>query len=173
MKQRKLAVKNHLKPLLGHYKLHNLDRLPYQRVFIDKMEHKLKSSTVSLSHTIFKIAINAAIEEEILTRNLFTKVVIKNETEFTKETNNYLTVKELTEFLEFVKKYENITNYTFLLVAVYTGMRKGEACGLQWRNIDFLKNTITIERTRDDIGTRTPKTKNSYRKILVDSLVID
>ena len=52
-------------------------------------------------------------------------------------------------------------------------MRKGEACGLQWRNIDFLKNTITIERTKDDIGTSTPKTKNSYRKILVDRLVID
>lgn len=34
-------------------------------------------------------------------------------------------------------------------------------------------NTITIERTRDKKGTRTPKTKNSYRKILVDSLVID
>ncbi|MFJ7840030.1 tyrosine-type recombinase/integrase [Lysinibacillus sphaericus] len=173
MKQRELAVKNHLKPLLGHYKLQKLDRLTYQRVFIDKMEQKLKSSTVSLYHTIFKITINAAIEEEILTRNRFTKVVIKNESEFTKETNNYLTVEELTKFLEFVKRYENITNYTFLLVAVYTGMRKGEACGLQWRNIDFKKNTITIERTRDDIGTRTPKTKNSYRKILVDSLVID
>lgn len=45
--------------------------------------------------------------------------------------------------------------------------------GLQWRNIDFKNNTITIERTRDEKGTRTPKTKNSYRKILVDSLVID
>ena len=52
-------------------------------------------------------------------------------------------------------------------------MRKGEICGLQWRNIDFKNNIITIERTRDDIGTRTPKTKNSYRRILVDNLVID
>lgn len=52
-------------------------------------------------------------------------------------------------------------------------MRKGEICGLQWQNIDFKNNIITIERTRDDIGTRTPKTKNSYRRILVDDLVID
>jgi len=60
-----------------------------------------------------------------------------------------------------------------LLVAVYIGMRKGEICGLQWPNIDFKNNIITIKRTRDDIDTRTSKTKNSYRRILVDDLVID
>lgn len=173
MKQRELAVKNHLKPLLGHYKLQKLDRITYQREFIDKIEQKLKPGTVSLYHSIFKIAINAAVEEEILPRNRFTKVVIKDEAELTKETNNFLTITELNKFLETAKRYENITNYTFLLVAVYTGMRKGEVCGLQWGNIDFKNNTITIERTRDEKGTRTPKTKNSYRKILVDNLVID
>ena len=46
-----------------------------------------------------------------------------------------------------------------MLVAVYTGMRKGEICGLQWQNIDFKNNIITIERTRDDLGTRTLKLK--------------
>ncbi|WP_438941233.1 tyrosine-type recombinase/integrase [Lysinibacillus xylanilyticus] len=173
MKQRELTVKNHLKPLLGHFKLQKLDRITYQKVFIDKIEQKLKPGTVNLFHSIFKIAINAAVEEELLARNRFTKVVIKNEAELTKETNNFLTIVELNEFLEVAKRYENITNYTFLLVAVYTGMRKGEACGLQWQNIDFKNNTITIERTRDEKGTRTPKTKNSYRKILVDNLVID
>ena len=173
MKQRELAVKNHLKPLLGKYKLQKLDRIIYQREFISKLEQKLKPSTVNLFHTIFKIAINAAIEEEILARNRFTKVVIKNEADLTNETNNFLNIEELNAFLDIGKKDANITNYTFLLLAVYTGMRKGEVCGLQWDNIDFKNNTVTIERTRDEKGTRTPKTKNSYRKILVDTLVID
>ena len=173
MKQRKLAVKNHFKPLLGHYKLQKLDRITYQRVFIDILEQKFKPGTVNLFHSIFKIAINAAVEEELLIRNRFTKVVIKNEFELTKQTYNYLTIEELNIFLHTAKKYEDITGYTFLLVAVYTGMRKGEICGLHWKNIDFKNNIITIERTRDDIGTRTPKTKNSYRRILVDDLVID
>lgn len=44
--------------------------------------------------------------------------------------------------------------------------------GLQWKNIDFQNNTIKIEHTRDHLGERTPKTKNSYRTILVDDLVM-
>jgi len=63
-----------------------------------------------------------------------------------KETYNYLTIEELNIFLHTAKKYEDITGYTFLLVAVYTGMRKGEICGLHWKNIDFKNNIITIER---------------------------
>ena len=31
--------------------------------------------------------------------------------------------------------------------------------GLQWKNIDFVNNTIKIERTRDDRGARSPKRK--------------
>ncbi|WP_419182552.1 hypothetical protein [Lysinibacillus fusiformis] len=41
-------------------------------------------------------------------------------------------------------------------------MRCGEACGLQWKNINFKENTITIERSRDYGGTHKPKTLNSY-----------
>ena len=44
--------------------------------------------------------------------------------------------------------------------------------GLQWKNIDFKNKTIKIERTRDHFGERKPKTKNSYRTLLVDDLVI-
>ncbi|WP_306821868.1 site-specific integrase [Bacillus pumilus] len=39
--------------------------------------------------------------------------------------------------------------------------------GLKWSDIDFNKNTITISRTRDSKGVRSPKTKNSYRTIRV------
>src|SRR5690625_6784104 len=41
-----------------------------------------------------------------------------------------------------------------------------------WKNIDFQNKTVTVERTRDDDGVRSPKTKNSYRTIEVDDIVI-
>lgn len=75
-------------------------------------------------------------------------------------------------FLNDAKKHESITNYSFLLTIAYTGIRKGEAMGLRWKNIDFENNTIKIERTRDHLGVRSPKTKKSYRTISVDEMVL-
>ncbi|CAM5620475.1 Tyrosine recombinase xerC-like protein OS=Lysinibacillus sphaericus OT4b.31 OX=1285586 GN=H131_04174 PE=4 SV=1 [Lysinibacillus sphaericus] len=44
--------------------------------------------------------------------------------------------------------------------------------GLQWRNIDFANQTITIERTRGNNGVGSIKTKNSERTIKVDDVVL-
>lgn len=173
-KQREIAIRMNIKPLLGHYKLQKLDRLTYQKEYINALERNYKHSSVKLLHNIFKIGINAAVEEEILQRNRFTKVTFStNEEIIPQEQENYLTPAELNLLLTTAKETENITNYNYLLLMAYTGIRRGEANGLQWKNVDFEKNTITIERTRDAKGSRPPKTKNSYRTILVDNMVMD
>lgn len=59
-----------------------------------------------------------------------------------------------------------------LLFVANTGVRKGEAHGLQWHNVNFKKQTIKIERTRDQDGARSPKTLNSYRTIYVDNTTL-
>lgn len=167
--QRKNAIENQMKPLLGKYKLNELDRTTYIRVYINELLKKYSPNTVALFHRLFKIAINAAVEDEIIPRNRFNKISIAQE----KELDNYLTPEELNIFLNAAKKYENITNYTFILLLAYTGLRKGEALGLKWRNINFDEKTITVECTRDRHGDRPPKTKNSYRTIPVDDVVIE
>lgn len=172
-KQREIAIRLNMKPLLGHYRLQKLDRVTYQKEYINVLERDYKHGTVRLLHNLFKIAINAAVEEELVTRNRFTKASFTTNRENESDThNNFLTPVELNTLLAVAKETENITNYSFLLTVAYTGVRRGEACGLQWKNIDFDNNTITIERTRDAKGSRPPKTKNSYRTILVDELVM-
>ncbi|MEG7381983.1 site-specific integrase [Bacillus subtilis] len=39
--------------------------------------------------------------------------------------------------------------------------------GLKWSDIDFENMTVSVNRTRDANGVRSPKTKNSYRTIKV------
>lgn len=172
-KQREMAIRLQMKPLLGHYKLQTLDKVTYQREYINALEKKYKPSTVKLLHNLFKIAINAAVDAEIITRNRFTKVIFKENVASDESSNvaNFLSPHQLVQFLD-VAKEDNITIYTFLLVVAYSGVRRGEAAGLMWKNIDFDNNTITIERTRDNKGTRSPKTRNSYRKILMDPSVM-
>lgn len=74
--------------------------------------------------------------------------------------------------LDLAKKISKITNYTLLLLLASTGMRKGEAHALKWNNINYRKKTIKIEHTRDYLGVRSPKTKNSYREIPIDDILI-
>lgn len=157
-----------IKPLIGKCMLAELDKSTYIRLFINKLKKKYASSTVKSYNRIFKLAVNAAVDDEILPRNRFTKISIQDD----KVKDNYYTPDELNKLLEIAEEYTNVTTYSSLLTLAYTGLRKGEANGLCWNNIDFKQKTVTVERTRDANGVRPPKTKNSYRTISVDDIVI-
>ncbi|MEH7276947.1 tyrosine-type recombinase/integrase, partial [Neobacillus vireti] len=167
--QRENAIKYQMKPLLGKLKLAELDKTTYKRLYINELLKKYEPSTVRLFHRLFKVAVNAAVDSEIIPRNRFTKIIIPVSE---KLDDNFLTPEELNAFLTAAKQLENITNYTTILLLAYTGLRKGEALGLTWYNVDFEKKTITVERTRDKNGARSPKTKNSYRTIRIDDELI-
>ncbi|UFT98135.1 site-specific integrase [Radiobacillus kanasensis] len=166
---RRDVIRDHMKPLLGKYKINDLDRTTYIRMYINKLLKKYKPSSVILFHDLFRIAINAAVDDEIIPRNRFNKISINKEEE---ELENFLTPEELNVFLDVAKKYANITGYTLIYFLAYTGLRKGEALGLKWEDIDFKEKTITVKRTRDYYGERSPKTKNSYRTIPIDDVVV-
>lgn len=117
---------------------------------------------MQLLHNLFKIAVNAAGVDEILSRNRFTKITLSSNDTGTDQTGNHFTPGELNSFLSLAKKHENETNYTFLLMLAYTGMRHGEALSLQWKDVNFKQGAIIIERTRDNKGVRTPKTKKQF-----------
>lgn len=73
-------------------------------------------------------------------------------------------------FYETVIVYPNIKIKTAMLVFLLTGFRRGEVAGLEWKDIDFKNNTITVSRsitTVEGYGSvqKEPKTENSKRTI--------
>lgn len=169
-KDRKRYLNDIIKPLIGRYKLSKLDGMTYEREFINELLEDYASSSVKMYHKIFKIAVNAAVKNKTIKENNFNYVVIPDKT---RKTDNFLSQSDLNTLLSAAKEELNITTYTMLLFAANTGVRKGEAHGLKWHNIDFKKRTIKIERTRDQDGTRSPKTSNSYRTIHVDDTTLN
>lgn len=166
--QREEAIKNKMKPLLGHYKLADLKASTYKRVYINVLLKTYAPRTVQLFHQLFKIAVNAAVEDEIIERNRFSKIAV----DVRDMSDNFLTPAELNSFLSASKRITNITNYTLILLLAYTGLRRGEALGLKWEDIDFDNSTLTVQRTRDRNGTRSPKTMKSYRTIPIDDMLV-
>lgn len=169
--QRESFIRLQLKPYIGHVKLNKLDKLTYQRLFLDKVADKYKPSSIRSFHVIMRTAINAAIEEEILLRNKLSGAVLPTKREGISD-NNFLSPDQLNVFLKTVEENEDITHSTLFHLLAYTGMRKGEALGLQWSNIDFDNRTIEIIKHRGLHGIGSTKTKNSERTIKVDEIII-
>ncbi|GAA2092552.1 site-specific integrase [Brevibacterium salitolerans] len=82
--------------------------------------------------------------------------------------------EEVTKFLEVAGKHRLGSLFE---VAVLTGMRRGELCGLRWEDVDFVERTATIRTTLvmaagRDVVESTAKTDAGHRVVaLSDRLV--
>lgn len=100
--------------------------------------------------------------------------LIKNPAEYIKVLSvdkihdSFWTKSEIDQFLR-----GNFNNelYDLFLVAMNTGMRKGELAGLCWDRINFMDNTISITRTRDRDELKERTKTNVIRVIPINSLV--
>jgi integrase len=67
--------------------------------------------------------------------------------------------------------------YALFALAVATGMRQGELLALQWADVDFVNNTVTVRRTVVRVTGRhvvkEPKTKASRRTITVPDFAMN
>ncbi|MGH9171151.1 MAG: tyrosine-type recombinase/integrase, partial [Acidimicrobiales bacterium] len=61
----------------------------------------------------------------------------------------------------------------FLRVVTATGMRRGEACGLRWSDVDVNKRTLTVDESvvaaKGGAVVKSPKTRASIRTVAVDA----
>ena len=71
-------------------------------------------------------------------------------------------------FLNILKLAENTKMELPILISAMLGLRRGEICALEWNDVDFVNNTITINKSliRDEYGLyvlKTTKTPESTR----------
>ena len=64
------------------------------------------------------------------------------------------------------------------MLAMFTGMRRGEMLGLEWQDVDMEKKELRIVRNsiytkNTGIQTTTPKTKKSMRKITIPTIIVE
>jgi integrase len=52
-------------------------------------------------------------------------------------------------------------------LAAFTGLRPGEICGLQWRDLDLAKGELHVERQMDQYGKLSPPKHNSKRTVIL------
>jgi integrase len=161
----KYLVINHVKPSIGRVKLKNLNALHLQSLYRERLDSGLSGSTVQKIHHVLHKALTQAMRWDLIPRNPADSV--KAPTPTPKEMHP-LSVLEARQLLEAARGDRLEALY---VLAVHTGMRRGELLGLQWEDVylDDIYPTIRVRRTLTRKGTGyvlgEPKTKNSRRSV--------
>jgi integrase len=182
-----MYIRNHIFPDLGHIPVQKLTTPMLNKFYADTIKKKcmekeefLSPRTILRIHNIIHNCLEFAVRDNIIVRNV-AKYSIRPKIH-SKEMKA-LTDAEINKFVRAVKEYQELPStrtknvQPALLLALATGVRRGELLGLKWENVDFKNKTIKIEETilelNGEVVVETPKTEKSRRVISIPANMID
>lgn len=170
-------IEKHIKPYLANILLENLKPLHLQNFYDEKLQKGkldgkggLSPRTVLAIHRIIYSALHQAVKWQLVVRNVAEAVEPPKAKKYEAK---YLSDKE-TEKL--IKKVQNTDIYIPVMLAIYTGARRGEILGLSWNNVDLEKGLIKIKdnlcATQKGLIIKQPKTNSGIRTIAISESLI-
>ncbi len=181
-----IYYETHIKDsMIGKMELDKLTTNDFQSYYNGKLQNgrsdgkgQLSPRTVRYLHIIISGALDQAVKNGLLERNVSRNVVLPAKRH--KEIQP-LTIEEVNIFLESIRDDRLFALY---LLEITTGMRKGEILGLQWSNIDFVNKRITVQQSLCNVKDYSdndrkyklvlmePKTEKSKRTLPLNNAVI-
>ena len=133
----KYVLNDHILPYIGSYRLRDITPMQIQSIIASPSgkSNSLQSKVLVAMRNIF----NVAQENGLIVRSPVSSTL--KPTGKTTQEKKTLTVEESPLLLN---KVQNTRAKTFLLIALHTGMRRGEILGLQWKGIDFKEKVIHV-----------------------------
>lgn len=161
------AYNINIKPHFGSMQVNKItprDIARWQHWLIEK---RFKNSYVLTLQQRMRAILNFGIRNEYIEKSPFRQHDIKD-TSQRKQEMHYWT---LDEFKRFIVREPDPMYRAIFMVLYWAGLRRGEVVALQALDIDFIKNTITVNKTWDHLHqvATSPKTTNSYREVQMTS----
>jgi integrase len=177
----KQQVDIHITPALGRVQLTKLTPQHIQRYMNDKAKPipqpggdskpGLSAKTIRYHRSILVMALTQALKWGLVARNVATLVDPPRALKYEIQP---MAPEQARKFLQAIKGHRFEALFT---VALSLGLRRGEALGLHWEDIDFEKRTLRVNRSLSRINHELvlsePKTKQSRRVLdLPESLAV-
>jgi len=180
--ERMLQLKDRVYPAIGHLKLDKVTARHIQQFINDlflngksfKNGKPISRKTVVHHLSFISNVFTYAIKMDMLCDNPCRRVTVPKGEVKEKE------IYSITELEQIFKKLasEPLKYRLFIMLAVYSGFRRGEMLGLEWKDIDFEHNVVTIRRTSNYTSkkgtyTDTTKTRKSQRSSKFPSMIMN
>lgn len=166
----RVNIEKHIIPHIGSVQLNALTPRDIQRLYDALACAGLSSTSIRYVHNNLHKALSHAVKQEVIYRNpadLVDPPLVKRfegSALRPDDVKRLLTVSMSSEL------------YLPIALALTLGLRRGEALGLQWDDVDFKNKTITVRHSASFTGgtftLSTPKTKRSKRTLLVPDVLL-
>ena len=159
---RALTVK-HIVPALGKKKISALMVTDVDRLLSSKIDSGLSTSTVRRIRAVLSQCLDQGIRWGVVSRNVASHSRAPRET---RKEGRTLSPEQAKQFLAYLKGHRNEALYAVMLS---TGLRRGEALGLMWKDLDRDSGVLQIRRQLKREGgtlvTADTKTSRSRRSV--------
>lgn len=171
-------VQDHINPTIGHHPLTKLRPLHIQEFYSKALREGrldgkggLSPRTVLHLHRVLHKALDQAIKWQMLSRNPTNAAIPP------KPKTIEMAALDENQVASLLEAFEGSRLYIPVLIAVTTGMRRGEVLALKWQNID-LKNSrlfvrASLEQTKGNLRFKEPKTKKSKRTVILPAFTLE
>ncbi|HTK06309.1 MAG TPA: site-specific integrase [Ktedonobacteraceae bacterium] len=166
------AVYLHIVPALGRIQLQKLTAQQVRAFYTKKEDEGLAASTITCYHSVLHLALDMAVKWGIIPQNVCDLVSPPRRARFEIQP---LTTEQAEKLLIVVRGHKWEALY---ILALVTGLRRGEILGLKWQDIDFKTGTLQVRRILSRVPTKMPgrthvyveaepKTKQSRRSVAI------
>lgn len=136
---------NWIYPALGDFKLPEISAANITALLLSMQAQNKSHSTVIKVYTILQGLFKMAYMADLIDRNPMDKVQRPKprKDEVKPQEAEAYTAEEIRHIWNSLSQ-EPLKWRALVRLLIDTGIRRGECCGLQWKDVDFIKNTITV-----------------------------
>lgn len=169
-------VRLHLVPEIGHHHIQKLAPQHLQALYKKKLDDGLSATTVISFHNLLHKALETAVRWNLIARNPCDLVSPPRKKRFEIQPLN---MQQIRQFLAVIRGHRQ---EALFILALATGMRRGELLALKWQDLDLERGSLQVRRILTRIPTKLPgrgfeeaepKTDRGRRSIVLPYFVVD
>ena len=166
-----LLLNKHLLPAFE--KNTHIEESDVQRYILGKFDEGLSKNSIQHTISVLRMVLHFGARNKLCESPVWT---VRYPVSTDRTGPEVMAIKDQRKLMKYVRDNRTPNNFGILL-CLYTGLRIGELCALQWKDLDMKNGTIsvtkTIQRIYDSNGGKgssaivigAPKTRTSWREI--------